>query len=91
MIVMQLANDLPYTGIDIWGALKDCGNVNDRTTLDFDEDCASASFSVISDVINLATDFLVVLVACPNGTMADPRQSRSGLGEFSCVRAQRIA
>lgn len=64
MISVQLANDLPYTGIDIWGAVKDCGTLTNRTLQQWNEDCAADAFSVISDIINLVTDFLVVYAAC---------------------------
>ena len=64
MIIMQLANDLPYTGVDIWGAVLDCGSRFGRNVADYDEDCAADAFSIISDVVNLATDFLVILAAC---------------------------
>eukprot|EP00435_Cladocopium_sp_Y103_P056401 s320_g19.t1 len=64
MIITQLANDLPYTGVDIWGAVLDCGSTMGRTLEDWDEDCAADAFSIISDVVNLATDFLVILAAC---------------------------
>ena len=64
MIVVQLANDLPYTGVDIWGAVMDCGTLTNRTLQQWNEDCAADAFSVISDIINLVTDFLVVYAAC---------------------------
>lgn len=67
MIVMQLVNDLPYTGVDVWAAVTDCGNAMERgrSAEDFNEDCASDAFSIVSDLVNLVTDFLVVLIACP--------------------------
>jgi hypothetical protein len=64
MIIMQLANDLPYTGVDIWGAVLNCGSRFGRNIADYNEDCAADAFSIISDVVNLATDFLVILAAC---------------------------
>ena len=64
---MQLVNDLPYTGVDVWAAVTDCGNAMERgrSAEDFNEDCASDAFSIVSDLVNLVTDFLVVLIACP--------------------------
>ncbi|CAL1158533.1 unnamed protein product [Cladocopium goreaui] len=64
LIIMQLANDLPYTGVDIWGAVLNCGSRFGRNIADYNEDCAADAFGIISDVVNLATDFLVILAAC---------------------------
>ena len=98
MIIMQLANDLPYTGVDIWGAVLDCGSQNGRTFSDYDEDCAADGFSIISDVVNLATDFLVILAACKDkfaatwtkDTLIKALLYREGLGIGRPVRKERV-
>lgn len=86
MIIVQLANDLPYTGIDIWGAVLDCGTRMD-TGEEFDEDCTSDVFSIVSDIVNLVTDFLVILAACKEDFPATWKIlkhliSKTGLGPY---------
>ena len=59
MIVAQLANDLPYAGVDIWAAVQDCGQgTKERSRDDFDEDCTADSLSIISDLIAIHLSLL---------------------------------
>mmetsp|Transcript_3436 Transcript_3436/g.6029 ORF Transcript_3436/g.6029 Transcript_3436/m.6029 type:complete len:121 (-) Transcript_3436:310-672(-) len=65
---MQIINDFPYTGIDIWATVRDCEELTWKegeaynTTL---EDCAADILAVFADFVNLATDLAVILATCP--------------------------
>jgi len=70
MMVMQLANDLPYFGLSVWATAQDCRNAGLGSSSS-DEDCAADSFGVLSDIVNFATDFLVILASCQENFTAE--------------------
>jgi len=80
MIVMQVINDLPYNGVDIWAVTEDCTKAKIKERIsekdpDFqfknknlqetEEACIGGGLAIVSNIVNLATDVAVILSICP--------------------------
>ena len=86
MMTMQIVNDFPFLGIDVWSATMDCKKAATVNKLNKDyglfqgdmpestvKACTSDSLGIIGSFVNLATDIAVLISVCP-GPKSRPKK-----------------
>lgn len=65
MAAMQLANDLAYTGIDMWATVQDCTSKDEDPSVDNIENCAGDILGIFADFPEVASDLAKIIASCP--------------------------